>query len=325
MARSLKPKRWDWQVVLLLALVCLAALLLPDWMLFPISAALASAIAALGVAVLMKTGNITFGQSLPLCVGSYTAALLPRLIGVNDLFLNCLLAGLAAGVVNFILGAFMKRYSGIFFAMLTLAFSMVLYGSLANVAALGGTDGFNAPAPSLIGYAPLQDIRPSIMLLGAGAVAAAALYLTNRFLDSRIGWIARAVGANDIRVTYLGADVRSAVWVSIVYSGVLAGVGGALNAAITGHVTPETAYWTHSGELVLIAILGNSSQAIAIFAASLMIEAMRVVSSAMFPYTWQGGLGIMLLAIVLLLPNGLDSWFRRLSLLARARRPGGSA
>lgn len=320
MARS--SKRWDWQAVLLLVLVCLAALFLPAWMLFPVSAALASAIAALGVAVLMKTGNITFGQSLPLCVGSYAAALLPRLLGVNDLFLNCLLAGLAAGAVNLVLGAFMKRYSGIFFAMLTLAFSMVLYGSLANVAALGGTDGFNAPAPSLLGYIPSNDTRPGAMLLGAGLVAVMALHLTNRFLDSRIGWIARAVGANDIRVAYLGADARSAVWVSIVYSGLLAGVGGALNAAITGHVTPETAYWTHSGELVLIAILGNSSQALAIFAASLLIEAMRVASSAMFPYTWQGGLGIMLLAIVLLFPNGLDNWFRKLALMARAARSG---
>lgn len=319
MGRGLR--RWDWQVAALLVLIWLAALLLPSWMLFPLSAALANAVAALGIAVLMKTGNVTFGQSLPMCVGSYAAALLPRALGINDLFLNCLLAGISAAMVNFVLGAFMKRYSGIFFAMLTLAFSMVVYGSLANISVLGGTDGFNAPGPSFLGYAPSADARPTAMVLGAGLAAAAALYLTNRFLISRIGWTARAVGANDIRVAYLGADSSKVVWVAIVYSGFLAGIGGALSAAITGHVTPEIAYWTHSGELVLIAILGNSSQSIAIFAAALIIEGMRVVSSAVFPYTWQGGLGIMLLAIVLLLPNGLDAVFRRRSTTAAVNPP----
>lgn len=304
-------RRWDLPVIVLFALVSLATLTLPNWMLFPASAAMANAIAALGICALMRTGNITFGQSLPLCVGSYVAALLPRLVGVNDLFLNCLMAGLASAAISGLLGAFMKRYSGIFFAMLTLAFAMVLYGTLANVTALGGTDGFTAPAPSFLGYTPSQQHRPAFTFFGAGIVGVAALFLTNRFFESRAGWAARAVGANDIRVAYLGADAGSIVWISISYSGFLAGLGGALTAAITGHVTPDLAYWTHSGELVLIAILGNSSHAIAIFMASIVIETMRVVSSAAFPYTWQGGLGLMLLAIVFLLPDGLDPLFRR--------------
>lgn len=301
----------DLPAAVLLALVCLAALTLPNWMLFPASAAMANAVAALGICALMRSGHVTFGQSLPLCVGSYVAALLPRLVGANDLFLNCLIAGLAGAAINGLLGAFMKRYGGIFFAMLTLAFAMVLYGSLANVTALGGTDGFSAPPPGFLGYIPSQQHRPVLTFFGAGVVGVAALFLTNRFFESRSGWAARAVGANDIRVAYLGADAGSIVWISIAYSGFLGGLGGALTAAITGHVTPDLAYWTHSGELVLIAILGNSSQAIAIFIASAVIETMRVVSSAAFPYTWQAGLGVMLLAIVLLLPDGLDALFRR--------------
>ena len=310
MAKVLGRRR-EWQAPVLLALVAVLAIGLPDWLLFPTAMALANGVAAMGIAVLMRTGNVTFGQSLPLCVGAYSAALIPSVVGVNDLFLNCLLGGLAACLVTLILGAFMKRYSGIFFAMLTLAFAMVLYGTLANVATLGGTDGFSAPSPNLLGLDPADIGRPVAMLLAVGLVAALSLFITNRFLSSRIGWCARAVGANDIRVAYLGADSQKVVWITIGYSGFLGGVGGALVAALTGHVTPELSYWTHSGELVLIAILGNSSQVIAIFAASLIIEGMRVVSSAMFPYTWQGGLGLMLLAIVLLLPNGLDSLFRR--------------
>jgi len=308
---SSKYRRLNLPAVVLFAVVCLATAALPNWMLFPASAAMANAIAALGICALMRTGNITFGQSLPLCVGSYIAALLPQLFGVNDFFLNCMMAGLAAGGINSVLGAFMKRYTGIFFAMLTLAFAMVLYGTLANITALGGTDGFSAPAPSFLGYTPSQEHRPSLTFFCAGLVGVAALFLTNRFFESRTGWAARAVGANDIRVAYLGANASSVLWISISYSGFLAGVGGALMAAITGHVTPDLAYWTHSGELVLIAILGNSSQAIAIFVASIVIETMRVVSSAAFPYTWQGGLGLMLLAIVFLLPDGLDAVIRR--------------
>ena len=304
-------------------LTCLAALALPNWMLFPTSAALANGTAAMGIAVLIKTGNVTFGQSLPLCIGSYSAAFLPHLVGINELFLGCLVAALTASVISFMLGMFLKRYSGIFFAMLTLAFSMVLYGSLANVSSFGGTDGFSVPTPSLLGYTPSAELRPMAMLLGIGVVASLCLHLTDRFWKTRTGWIVKAVGANDIRAGYLGADTRRAVWIAIIYSGALAGIGGALSSAVVGHVTPEIAYWTRSGELVLIAISGNSAYSVAIFAASLLIEAMRVTSSAMFPYTWQGGLGIMLLALVLLLPNGMDVIFKRIFATRRGRQGGG--
>lgn len=302
---------FDIQASVLFIMVCVAALTLPNWMLSPASSALAFGIAALGICVLMRTGNITFGQSLPLCIGSYSAALLPRLIGVNEFFLNCLVGGISAAIIMGILGGFMKRYTGIFFAMLTLAFAMVLYGTLANVTLLGGTDGFNAPAPSFLGYSPEQALRPSMTFFCSGIVGVGMLVLINRFYSSRMGWAARAVGANDIRTSYLGASTGNVIWMSIMLSGFLAGVGGALVASITGHVTPELAYWTHSGELVLIAILGNSSQPIAIFAAAALIEGLRLLTSTAFPYTWQGGLGSMLLIIVFLFPNGLDALWRR--------------
>jgi len=305
-----KTKRLDMQAILFFLVVCMAALMLPGWVLSPASGAIAYGIAALGICVLMRTGNITFGQSLPLCAGSYSAALFPQVFGINEFFLNCLVGGLAAAGIVGILGAFMKRYTGIFFAMLTLAFAMVLYGTLANITVLGGTDGFNAPAPSFLGYRPEQALRPALTFFCAGVVGVIVLVLVNRFYSSRMGWAARAVGANDIRISYLGANTGNIVWFSIMLSGFLAGVGGALVAAVTGHVTPELAYWTHSGELVLIAILGNSSQAIAIFAASALIEGLRLLTSTAFPHTWQGGLGLMLLIIVLLFPNGLDALWR---------------
>src|SRR5690554_5111092 len=167
---SVHKSRREWQAPLLLAVVVAVVLASPDWLLFPAAMALANGVAAMGIVVLMRTGNVTFGQSLPMCIGAYAAALVPSAVGVNDLFLNSLLSGLAGCVAMLILGAFMKRYGGIFFAMLTLAFSMVLYGTLANVTTLGGTDGFTAPSPNLLGIDPATLGRPAAMLLAVGLV-----------------------------------------------------------------------------------------------------------------------------------------------------------
>lgn len=291
--------------------ILVAALILPGWVLFPVSIALANAIAALGIATLMRTSNLNFGQSLPYCIGAYCAALVPYTLGLNELFVNVLLGGLVGGVVSAALGIFMTRFSGIFFAMLSLAFSMVGYGLLAKSQALGGTDGFSVKSPTLIFQRFDADVATAAMFIATAFISFLVIAGTQWLIKSRIGLAAMAIGKNDLRVTYLGGDVRAINWLMFTYCGVLGGIGGALIAALTGHVSPEYAYWTTSGELVLIAILGASSRPPLVFIASLMIEGFRTVASSAFPYTWQAALGIMLLVIILFFPGGLGAVFRR--------------
>ena len=99
-------------------------------------------------------------------------------------------------------------------------------------------------------------------------------------------------------------------WVSgtnFIISGLLGGIGGALAALSLGHIDPDFAFWTTSGEFVFLAILSGYASVIAVFVAAVLLELVRSFSSQYFPNTWQGALGIFLLLVILFLPEGLGS------------------
>lgn len=292
--------------VLLLAL----ASLLPSWLLFPLALALANGIAASGIVALMRSGNVTFGQALPYCIGAYAAWLVPQALGPADALLTLLCAGLAAMLLSGLIGLFLVRFTGIFFAMLSLAFSMMFYGFLVKNQSLGGSDGLSIPPPRFFTLQPEGDGMLIALYLVAVAAAGIVMLITARLQRSWIGLAVNAVGRNDIRVMYLGGNARVISWLAFVWCGLLGGIGGALIGFLTGHAAPELAYWSKSGELVLIAILGNSSSVVLVFVGSIIIEMIRMFASTSFPYTWQAVLGVTLLLIILFFPDGLDSIVR---------------
>ena len=116
---------------------------------------------------------------------------------------------------------------------------------------------------------------------------------------------------NELRVAYLGASPYRVVYVNYLIAGALAGLGGALAALAVGHVDPETAYWTTSGEFVFIAILGGTQSIAAPFMAAAIFEALRTVASQYAPNVWQMSLGLGMLVIIMFLPAGLWSLARR--------------
>ena len=101
------------------------------------------------------------------------------------------------------------------------------------------------------------------------------------------------------------------MYVNYLIAGSLAGLGGALAALAVGHVDPETAYWTTSGEFVFIAILGGTQSILAPFMAAAIFEALRTIASQYVPNVWQMSLGIAMLAIIMFLPAGLWSLAQR--------------
>lgn len=289
-----------------------AASLLPSWLLFPLALALAQGIAAAGVVVLMRSGNVTFGQALPYCIGAYTAWFIPQALGVRDAAAVVMFGGLGGMLISGLLGLFLVRFTGVFFAMLSLAFSMMFYGFLVKSQTLGGSDGLSIPPPS---FATIQVDGEGLLVavyLVAVFVTGLVMLVTARLQQSWIGLAANAVGRNDIRVMYLGGNVRAIGWLAFTYCGFLGGIGGALLGLLTGHAAPELAYWSKSGELVLIAVLGNSSSVVLVFVGSILIEMIRMFSSTSFPYTWQAVLGATLLAIILFFPEGLDAIAKRI-------------
>jgi branched-chain amino acid transport system permease protein len=133
----------------------------------------------------------------------------------------------------------------------------------------------------------------------------------HRFLGSHLGRLAPAVRDNELRVEYLGASVRNVVYLNTIIAAALTGLAGALTALVVGHIDPEMAYWTTSGEFVFVAILSGTASVLAPFLGSLLFELLRSFAYQYSPNTWQMVVGAAMLLVIMFLPTGLWAIFGR--------------
>jgi branched-chain amino acid transport system permease protein len=307
----MKPDRTPLLLSAILAAVALGGLALPQWMLFILTIACAQGLVVLGLALLVRAGLVSFGQALFYCVGAYTAGGLARAFDIGDLFVQMLCGTAVAALVAFVLGFLLSRYRGIFFGLLSLALSMIFYGLIVKSETLGSTDGFNLVKATLFGIRPSQAWVRYTVAVAAACMAFGAAFLTHRYLKTPLGRLGPAIKDNEIRVEYMGASVRYAIHVNYVIAAALAGAGGALAATTVGHIDPEMAYWTTSGEFVFIAILSGTGSVVAPFLGALIFGAIRTVAYDLSPNTWQMSMGAALLLAIVFLPDGLWSLFAR--------------
>jgi branched-chain amino acid transport system permease protein len=305
------PRSLPLACALALAILIGVGLVLPDWAMFLATMAFAKGLVALGVVCLMRAGLVSFGQGLYYCIGAYVSGLMASWIGTSDIFLLSILGIIAAGAVAVVFGPLLATYRGIFFAMLTLSLSMILYGTLAKMSFLGGTDGLNVSAPTFLGYHPEGRALGLSIYFYTCVMIVVIGGLFRLFFDSERGLISLAIRDNELRIEYLGASVRTEIAASYVMAAIAAGIGGVISGAAIGHVDPEYAYWTTSGEFVFVAILSGYFSIPAVFLASIVLEVVRSFSNLYFPNTWQMSLGIFLLIVILLFPKGLGSFLSR--------------
>jgi len=285
---------------------------LPPWLVSLATIAFANALVVLGLMVLWRAGLVSFGQALYYAIGAYCVALLSRFAGITDALAMLVAGGLAAAAAAFLVGTLLARYREIFFAMLSLAVSMILYGALVKTESLGSTDGFNVPPATFLGYAPHGGVLGLwLFWLVLGTCALAAI-LVSAYFRSVAGALAVPVRDNEIRVEFLGLSVNRLIHLKLTIAGALGGCGGALAALAVGHVDPNMAYWTTSGGFVFVTILAGAVSVAAAFLGSLGFELLRSFAVDVLPGTWQIILGSVLLVTILFLPEGLGSIFFRL-------------
>ncbi len=303
------PPRWR---TVVLGLGCFAALataglVMPKWLTFLITMAAANGLVSLGIVMLMRGGVVPFGQGMVFAIGGYTAALAFNKLGITDALGLTLAAGTMAALVAAPFAPLLSRYRGIFFAMLTLALSMVTYGLLMKLTVLGGSDGFNIGRPTLLGRTlPDERVGYILYLLTIGVATVMAL-LARVYFDSTRGLITLAVRENELRVEYLGGSVRQAMAINFILAAFCGGLGGALAVMSLGHIEPNFSFWTTSGEFVFVAILAGWQSVAAVFVASMVLEVVRSFSGSYFPNTWQLVLGLFLLFVIRFLPRGIGS------------------
>lgn len=295
-------------------LICLA-LVLPKWIVNYVHVSMGTGLVALGVMIQMRAGLVSFGQGLYFCVGGYAAGMIAKFLGITDFFILLAAGILAALLLSSVLGFLLRRYREIFYAMLTLAVSMILFGLLSSIEELGSTDGFNLPTASYLGWSPTGETARLTLYTLTCIIAIGCAIGLNRFLKSPIGYVNEAIRENELRVEYLGTSAHKAVHITYVLAATVSAIGGVLWALPLGHVDPEMTNWTTSGQFVFISILSGTGSIAAPLIGTFLLEIVRVYAVEISPNTWQMIVGTVMLLTIIFLPKGL--W----SLITRNKKP----
>ncbi|RFP85648.1 branched-chain amino acid ABC transporter permease [Rhodobacteraceae bacterium 63075] len=320
------------------------------------------------------TGYLSFGHAAFLGVGSYAAIWMMKLVTTN-VIPAMILAIIVAGAFALLVGFITLRRSGIYFSILTLAFAQMSYALAYSVLTpiTGGETGLqlklNDPRildSALVGgdqaRANLFGVNMSssyemsvggwLFTFNAGYYIAAivmilAFYMAIRIFRSPFGLMLRAVKSNQQRMNFTGLNSRPYTLAAFVISGMYAGLAGGLMVAMDTQVGPERMFWTASGEVVLMTILGGAGTLIGPVLGAGMIKYMENIISkinstilhqwfawmpdgledfvvaVIYPFIgkgWHLTLGIIFMLVVIFLPGGLVEGGQRIAGLFRRKK-----
>jgi branched-chain amino acid transport system permease protein len=254
-------------------------------------------------------GLVSFGHALFLGIGAYTGAFVTTHTPVRSLELILAMAMLGAAIVAAPVGALCVRYVKIYFGMLTLAFGMLFYTFVLKFYHLtGGDEGMRFLRPTLLGQ-PLAELSKTAYLVGPYyyyclALLVLAAVLMWRIVHSPFGLCLRTVRDNPLKAESLGLSVPRYRWYAFVISAVYAAAGGVLLATPTGNVDPTLAYWTHSGNLVFMTLVGGFASFFGPILGAFVFIYLQDTVMSIFPY-WRLVFGAILAVMVILAPTGL--------------------
>jgi branched-chain amino acid transport system permease protein len=245
---------------------------------------------------------VSFGHAAFVGAGAYTVAILMA-EGVASAWIAWPLAVGLAGALAAAIGAVCLRTRGVYFIMITLAFAQMIYYVAVGMRAYGGEEGLNLQTRSQLGFGLdlKDDVTFYYLVL---AILAAALYVLRRAVGARFGRVIEAIRENETRMEAIGFPTYRYKLACFALGGALAGLAGALLANQNSYVNPNLLYWTQSGSLMIMVILGGVGY---LYGGVLGAVALLVLEEVVSGYTihWQLGVGAVLLAIVLFAPRGL--------------------
>jgi branched-chain amino acid transport system permease protein len=299
-------------LALLAAVPPLAALLHEPFYLDLLRRVMIFAIAAISLNLILGYGGmVSFGHAAYLGIGAYAVGVLTH-HGIDNGWLQWGIAIGASALVAAAIGSISVRTSGIYFIMITLAFTQMLYYLGVSIAEYGGDDGMRLNVRSQFsGLIDLND--PVEFYYLVFAILVLFLYLTHRLVNSRFGLVLQATRSNEARTRAIGFSPYPYRLAAFVISGAMCGLAGALLANHTAFLTPEFMNWTRSGELMFMVILGGiaSTAGPLLGAATLLLLEDALQGWGVLPKWvhehWQLYLGMILVLVVLFARRGLAS------------------
>jgi branched-chain amino acid transport system permease protein len=265
---------------------------------------LAIAAASLNL-ILGYGGMVSFGHAAYIGIGAYAVGIL-AFYGITNGWLQWGVAIGASALVALAIGAVSIRTSGIYFIMITLAFTQMLYYLGVSLEVFGGDDGMRLKAKSELGIVDLAD--PVHFYYVALVLMLLAVYLVYRIVNSRFGMVLRATKSNEARSRAIGFSPYPYRLAAFVIAGAMGGLAGALYANHTSYLTPGFMSWHQSGELMFMVILGGmASTAGPILGAFAFLMLEEVLKG--WTEHWQVYLGPLLILSVIFFRRGLAGIF----------------
>jgi branched-chain amino acid transport system permease protein len=307
-----------WSGPVLAALIVLP-FVVPPYQTVLLSYGLVLAIAALGFNLLLGyTGLLSFGHSAYFGVGAYAVAFIVKYMKLESMEAFLLGGILASGAVAAIFGLLCVRYTKIFFGILTMALSQVLWSlAFKFFWVTGGSDGLRVPTPTLLGGLvragndkfEFLSHRYYFYVLAVFVVAVAVMWV---IVHSPFGRALQAIRDNETRAEFVGVQVRHYRWVAFVVSGTYTGLAGALWVPLNGLTTPDILHWGFSGEIVFFTVLGGFDTFAGPIVGAIVFNYLKTFAVGYTVY-WQMFLGVVLVTMVMALPTGIMGMVGRLS------------
>ncbi|MFZ6780131.1 branched-chain amino acid ABC transporter permease [Undibacterium sp. Ji83W] len=247
-------------------------------------------------------GMISLGHAAFFGSGAYVVGILMQ-HGVTSAWISWPVAMLSGFLLALAIGSVSLRTRGVYFIMITLAFAQMLYFLFVSLKNYGGDDGLSLAQRSATGLDMGNDSNFYYLVL---VICTIFLFILYRLINSRFGRVIQAIKENETRMEAIGYPVFRYKLLCFAIAGSVASLAGALLANQNMLVSPNLLHWTQSGSLMVMVILGGVGYLSGgILGAVVMLMLEEILSG--YTIHWQLYLGIILLLVVMLLPNGLAS------------------
>lgn len=270
------------------------------------------AIAAISLDLILGYGGmVSFGHAAYIGIGGYAVAIL-SFYGNDNGWLQFALAILGSGLLALLIGPIALRTTGVYFIMITLGMTQMLYYIGISLGQFGGDDGFRTRRSLFAPGVTLAD--PLTLYYLSFAVLMLVMIGMHRIVNSRFGTVLRAAKSNERRAQSLGVATFPYKLAGFGLAGMVCGVAGALNVNLKGFMTPDYMHWIRSGDLMVMLLMGGQGTLVGALIGAAVFQVIETflpdTIEALLPgqgQNWEVLFGPLLILLVLFFKGGLIS------------------